>query len=411
MSTSFVTGDDRFFHNDYPRDIGDNRDGIMDSDKKRLSREYLEHTRKNIEILQKTLDVGVARGDGQDDFSVYTGTSGYSFLYLHLAQCRGDSSYMKKASSLLKNALRHLKGRRHTFLCGDTGPLALAAVLYHREGDSDMAKDCISRIKRMKEDVLNPASGLPDEILYGRAGYLYSLLLLQREVGQTAVEDSLVRGVVAAILDSGRTLARRRKSSVPLQYEWHDTDYHGAAHGTAGILFMLMQAKKHLTSEELEEVVRPTVDYLASLLFRSGNLPSSVGSERDRLVHWCHGAPGAVYLFGKAYQVFGNENYLEEAKRSGECVWERGILRKGYGLCHGTAGNGYALLYLYQVTHEPRYLYQAAQFGRWCQDYGTHGCRTADRPLSLFEGLAGTLYYLVDLQDPENARFPAFALE
>lgn len=64
-----------------------------------------------------------------------------------------------------------------------------------------------------------------------------------------------------------------------------------------------------------------------------------------------------------------------------------------------------------QVTHEPKYLYQAAQFGLWCQDYGTHGCRTADRPLSLYEGLAGTLYFLVDLEDPENAHFPAFVLE
>lgn len=40
----------------------------------------------------------------------------------------------------------------------------------------------VYRIKRMKEEILNPASGLPDEMLYGRAGYLYSLLLVQREV-------------------------------------------------------------------------------------------------------------------------------------------------------------------------------------------------------------------------------------
>lgn len=66
---------------------------------------------------------------------------------------------------------------------------------------------------------------------------------------------------------------------------------------------LLFQARKHLTEEELDEVVRPTIDYLASLFFRSGNFPSSLGSDRDRLVQWCHGAPGAVYLFGKAYQV------------------------------------------------------------------------------------------------------------
>ncbi|XP_064102631.1 lanC-like protein 2 [Macrobrachium nipponense] len=90
------------------------------------------------------------------------------------------------------------------------------------------------------------------------------------------------------------------------------------------------------------------------------------------------------------FQVFGDDSYLEHARKSADCIWERGLLRKGYGLCHGTAGNGYALLYFYQVTKEPDYLYRAAQFARWCRDYGKHGCRTPDRPLSLFEAQAGT---------------------
>lgn len=60
-----------------------------------LSREYLERTQKNLEILQKTLDVGVARGDGRDDYSVYTGISGYSLFYLRLAQCKRDGAYLK----------------------------------------------------------------------------------------------------------------------------------------------------------------------------------------------------------------------------------------------------------------------------------------------------------------------------
>lgn len=49
-------------------------------------------------------------------------------------------------------------------------------------------------------------------------------------------------------------------------------------------------------------------------------------------------------------QVFKDAKYLQHAKRAADCVWERGLLQKGYGLCHGSAGNGYALLYLYQVS-------------------------------------------------------------
>lgn len=58
-----------------------------------------------------------------------------------------------------------------------------------------------------------------------------------------------------------------------------------------------------MTSSELNDLVRPTLDELARCVFSSGNFPSSQGSQSDRLVHWCHGAPGAIFLFGSAYKV------------------------------------------------------------------------------------------------------------
>ena len=30
----------------------------------------------------------------------------------------------------------------------------------------------------------------------------------------------------------------------------------------------------------------------------------------DDLVHWCHGAPGAVYLLARAYLVWKEDKYL-----------------------------------------------------------------------------------------------------
>ena len=41
---------------------------------------------------------------------------------------------------------------------------------------------------------------------------------------------------------------------------------------------------------------------------------------------------------------------MESAIKAGELIWERGLLKKGNGLCHGTAGNGYAFIHLYQVS-------------------------------------------------------------
>jgi hypothetical protein len=49
--------------------------------------------------------------------------------------------------------------------------------------------------------------------------------------------------------------------------------------------------------------IQNTVDYLLTKQFPSGNFPSSLENKHDRLIHWCHGAPGAVFLMLKAYQV------------------------------------------------------------------------------------------------------------
>ncbi len=103
-----------------------------------------------------------------------------------------------------------------------------------------------------------------------------------------------------------------------------------------------------------------------------------------------------------------------------DVVWERGLLTKGYGLCHGTSGSVYALLDVFRATKNPKYLDRALmasangrrraglQMSEWMFEYKKHACRLPDRPYSLFEGVAGLLYLLVDLLDPENAKFPAF---
>ena len=55
-----------------------------------------------------------------------------------------------------------------------------------------------------------------------------------------------------------------------------------------------------------------------------------------------------------AHQVWGCETdkYLVSARRGGEAVWSRGLLKKGLGLCHGVAGNVYTFLHIYQATGE-----------------------------------------------------------
>lgn len=123
----------------------------------------------------------------------------------------------------------------------------------------------------------------------------------------------------------------------PLMYTWHGRHYLGAAHGLAGIATLLLQVNApHLfqntkmfttqlfanffcepkinvvslqLSGSFNSTLTPTINYLMSLQLPSGNFPSSIESchessrKSDRLIHWCHGAPGFIHLLSHAYQV------------------------------------------------------------------------------------------------------------
>ncbi|KAF5922624.1 hypothetical protein HPG69_017998 [Diceros bicornis minor] len=356
--------------------------------------------------------------------------AGIAVLYLHLYDVFGDPGYLQMAHSYVKQSLNCLSKRSITFLCGDAGPLAVAAVVYHKMSNEKQAEDCITRLIHLNK--IDPHA--PNEMLYGRMGYIYALLFVNKNFGVEKIPQSHIQQICETVLTSGENLARKRNftAKTPLMYEWYQEYYVGAAHGLAGIYYFLMQPSLQVSHGKLHSLVKPSVDYVCQLKFPSGNYPPCVDDTRDLLVHWCHGSPGVIYMLIQAYkegmsvevsfaslpmalcppapQVFREEQYLNDAYQCADLIWQHGLLKKGYGLCHGTAGNAYAFLALFNLTQDVKYLYRACKFAEWCLDYGEHGCRTPDTPFSLFEGMAGTIYFLADLLVPAKARFPAFEL-
>ncbi|XP_034028933.1 lanC-like protein 2 isoform X2 [Thalassophryne amazonica] len=377
----------------------------------KVSLEFQRRVQNKIKDLLQQMEEGLKTADPHD-FSTYTGWTGIALLYLQLYRVSSEASYLQRALDYVKRTLRILNGRKVTFLCGDAGPLAVGAVVHHKLNNKADSKECLSKLLQLQRSVLSPDSEMPDELLFGRAGYLYALLYINKEMGADTVDESIITQIVTAIVESGKNLSAEQKKSdrCPLLYEWHKKQYIGAAHGMAGIYYMLMQPGAKVHQDILSELVRPSIDYVRHKRFRSGNFPSSLSNESDRLVHWCHGAPGVIHMLLMSYKVFKEEKYLKEAAECAEVIWQRGLLRKGYGICHGTSGNGYAFLSLYKVTQEKKYLYRASKFAEWCLEYGSHGCRIPDRPYSLFEGMAGTIYYLTEMANPELSCFPAFEL-
>ncbi|WCJ32158.1 LanC-like protein GCR2 [Euphorbia peplus] len=339
------------------------------------------------------------------DYSLYTGLLGTAFLLFKSFQLTNNTNDLQLSSRIL-NACdsASLHSGRVTFLCGRAGVCALGAVIAKHAGDESLLNHYLTQFREIKLP-----SELPCELLYGRAGFLWACSFLNNHIGKQTVSTTRTRGVVDDIIKSGRNLAHG--GICPLMYEWHGKKYWGAAHGLAGIMYVLMDME--LKQDEIEDVKR-TLHYMINNRFPSGNYPSSEGNTSDRLVHWCHGAPGIALTLVKAAEVFGDKEFLQAAVEAGDVVWKRGLLKR-VGICHGISGNAYVFLSLYRLTGDLKYLHRAKAFTCFLHEKAQtlisegkmHG---GDRPYSLFEGIGGMAYLFLDMIHPSQARFPAYEL-
>lgn len=300
------------------------------------------------------------------------------------------------SSAQINHHHRHLPIAHHHQL-----PLAGVEQI-NSEPDTTTLLEKILELIRMQEQ-----SGTPDELLYGRTGGLYAMLLIkQKLLKQNIIKDEHIINHISIMLKSGQTMESFGR---PLFYSWHGKEYVGAAHGYAGILYVLLEAYKYLTEEQLK-LVRDAINFVQGIKYPSSNYPSSIGGQTDRLVHWCHGAPGVIHMLIKAYQVYQDQSYLDSAIACSDVIWQRGILKKGFSLCHGISGNAYAFIHLYQLTRDLKHLYRAGKFAQYYFEHHDTITWRADSPASLFEGYAGLAYFLSDLLEPSEAKFPAFQL-
>ncbi|KAK9268763.1 hypothetical protein L1049_000525 [Liquidambar formosana] len=344
-------------------------------------------------------------GKRVQDFALYTGTLGTAYLLYKAYQVTKNKDDLALCSEMVKACDSASHGsRRVTFICGRAGVCALGAVVAKHSGDERLLHHYLTQFKEIKLP-----KDLPNELLYGRAGFLLACSFLNKHIGKDPLSSIRTRAVVDDIIKAGRQLAN--KGTCPLMYEWHGKKYWGAAHGLAGIMHVLMDME--LKPDEVEDV-KGTLRYMIKNCFPSGNYPSSEGSESDRLVHWCHGAPGVALTLVKASEVFGCKEFLQAAVDAGEVVWNRGLLKR-VGVCHGISGNTYVFLSLYRLTGNVEFLYRAKAFACFLLDRAQnlisegkmHG---GDRPYSLFEGIGGMAYLFLDMIEPSEARFPAYEL-
>jgi hypothetical protein len=74
------------------------------------------------------------------------------------------------------------------------------------------------------------------QLFVGRAGYICGALWLRRQLGHDVVPLAKLHKICDAIVESGRTHSRRKRSPAPLMFAYYETEYLGAAHGLCSIL-------------------------------------------------------------------------------------------------------------------------------------------------------------------------------
>lgn len=343
-------------------------------------------------------------GQRVQDFTLYCGTLGTAYLLFKAYLVTGNKNDLNICSEIVKSCDSFGSGDV-TFICGRAGVCALGAIAAKHTGDEQLMNHYLAQFNEIKLP-----RNLANELLYGRAGYLWACLFLNKHFGDGTIPATHTGAVVNEIIKDGRKLAN--KGQCPLMFEWYGEKYWGAAHGLAGIMHVLMEM--NLKPDELEDV-KGTIKYMIKNRFPSGNyMWSEEDRKRDVLVHWCHGAPGVALTLVKAAEVFGDKEFLEAAADAAEVVWNRGLLKR-VGICHGISGNAYVFLSLYRLTGNVEFLYRAKAFACFLLDRAhklisqgeMHG---GDNPYSLFEGLGGMAYLFLDMTKPAEARFPGYEL-
>ncbi|KAB5556477.1 hypothetical protein DKX38_007386 [Salix brachista] len=399
------------------------------------------------------------------DPTVYTGLLGTALACLRSYEVTGNEQDLLLCSEIVDTCSVSARAysRHITFLCGRGGLYAIGAVAANYKGDrrgrdflvnlfleltlvggdayeswtsilasvaqSDTVGLFVELLARTLALMLEPRStvaqeralpvgpeeggfGMSYELMYGRAGFLWAALFINKHLGEGTLPSDLLMPIVDAVLAGGRAGASDN-AACPLMYRWHGTRYWGAANGLAGILQVLLHFP--LSIDDVEDV-KATLRYMMSNRFpHSGNYPSSEGNPRDKLMQWSHGAAGMTITLCKASEMYPNDREFRNAAiEAGEVVWKSGLVKK-VGLADGVAGNAYAFLSLYRLTGESLYEERANAFASFlyhnASELVTIGLADgANHAFSLFQGLAGTACLWFDLLKPESSRFPGYEL-
>ena len=316
---------------------------------------------------------------------LYAGPLGTVYLFFRLSELYPDlkiqgHSCAEIARQYLRISQPSAKSEPDPLHCGTANETLVYLTLEALMADGDKAASSISQVLAYARLICgnNDPEQSSNEWLYGRAGYLYLLRRLRSRLGAV---DSEMSGLITETIDRvvGLILA------APQPWTWHGIAFLGSVHGSIGIITQVV-----LSSPGSAIVLQDQLSALLDLQSDTGNFPSSIPPHFERLVQFCHGAPGFAASLISIRPHFPQleakiSNALSKAR---QCTWQSGMLTKTPSLCHGITGNAVVLESSEQMevflSHTTGEALRKIEFNE--------GEKGVDKYLSLYTGEAGNAW-------------------
>ena len=391
--------------------------------------------------MTKSID---SLGKKKTKTTFYTGTGGNIYIYWkqYLFYDK-KKEYLDKFYEALKTNLNIInengeEDSTNSFFMGDSGIYMFFCIYALEIKDFNLFEKNFEKLIKLKQISENKYTEV--ELLYGTSGYLYCLLFLKKyflkEKINEIIKETHIKILDGIIIDIFNILLNVGLNSMnkfnwdkcmlfpfPMSGRKDPKFYLGAAHGLIGAIYLLLstiklfpelstkKVKIHSKEIMIKDLFLENVKYIQTLQIKStGNFPSDVeGNDSGDKVHFCHGCIGAIHLFLLAEELYPSNKFKETAFLCNKCLWERGLLYKGNGVCHGMSGVIYGLIKLYKFSNDELYLKEAIGICQGTFDPEVQALvkkyedpqrkciGIPDTPYSLMEGEGGCLVMYYDL--------------
>ena len=344
----------------------------------------------------------------------YDGVAGVTFFLLQVYSIQPHPIILKT----LKGALHQLtttdvneKKQLNGFYQGKAGVIFVLKMAAQILDDRKMDKVAEKRLT----DLLHAAEKEEqNDIISGLAGIILFLMFLYKLDNK---RDDLLNHAI----NLGKILLRRAEKNLN-GYSWKTIDnalsnLTGYAHGASGIATALIELYAITKDEEFLFATKEAFRYENSFFnsekqnwpdFRFDNNTKKLEDEVCSLA-WCHGAPGIGLARCRAYEITGDQSFLDDGMKALQ------VTRKyftedfvnDYTLCHGLIGNSTLLLKAESILKDMSLEDEVIKLAEYCLGQYIdrnipipNGYRSSKESPCFMQGNSGIGYFFLQLYDP-----------